>query len=286
MLRGLGRLMAAGVLTLGLGASTAMLTAKSAAADVMADILSRGTVRVGVFADVPPFGSPNAARELEGFDIDMANMVAKSLGVKLELVPTTAANRIPYLITDRVDINIALMSVTPERAKQIMFTHPYVNTALAVYGPKRIAVTSADTLAAFKVAAAKGTTEELELTALNPKANILRMEDNATAVQAYLSGQSDLWAGNSLISIELAKKTRPGVRPQVRHPQRAGPHGREDGRAQPLAVAEHLRVLEHAQRQSGEAAPEVAGHPDGPAAAAVGAIGSASLETGLRPSSG
>ncbi len=80
MLRGLGKLVAAGALALSLGTATAVLTARSAAADVLADILARGTVRVGVFADVPPFGSPNAARELEGFDIDMANMVAKSLG--------------------------------------------------------------------------------------------------------------------------------------------------------------------------------------------------------------
>lgn len=206
MLRGLGRLMAAGALALGLGAPTAVLTATPASADVLANILSKGVVRVAVFADVPPFGSVNANRELEGFDVDMARLVAESLGVKLELVQTTAANRIPYLITDRVDVNIALMSVTPERARQVMYSQPYVNTALAVYGPKSIAVTSAAALGAHKVAAAKGTTEELELTALNPKANILRMEDNATAVQAYLSGQSDLWAGNSLIAIELAKK--------------------------------------------------------------------------------
>ncbi len=143
MLRGLGRLMAAGTLALGLGAPTAMLTAKSASADVLANILSKGVVRVAVFADVPPFGSVNASRELEGFDIDMAKLVAESLGVKLELVQTTAANRIPYLITDRVDVNIALMSVTPERARQVMYSQPYVNTALAVYGPKSIAVTSA-----------------------------------------------------------------------------------------------------------------------------------------------
>ncbi|MBL8703914.1 MAG: transporter substrate-binding domain-containing protein [Rhodospirillales bacterium] len=198
--------MAAGALALALGAPTALLTAKSASADVLANILSKGVVRVAVFADVPPFGSVNASRELEGFDIDMAKLVAESLGVKLELVQTTAANRIPYLITDRVDVNIALMSVTPERARQVMYSQPYVNTALAVYGPKSIAVTSAAALGANKVAAAKGTTEEVELTALNPKANILRMEDNATAVQAYLSGQSELWAGNSLIAIELAKK--------------------------------------------------------------------------------
>jgi polar amino acid transport system substrate-binding protein len=180
--------------------------AAPAPADVFGNVMSKGVVRVAVFADVPPFGSPNANRQLEGFDIDMANMVAKSLGVKLELVPVTAANRIPYLLTDKVDINIAIMSVTPERSRQIMFSSPYVNTYLAVYGPKSLVVRSAAELGSHKVSAAKGTTEELELTAMNPRADIMRMEDNASAVQAYLSGQSRLWAGNSLIAVELAKK--------------------------------------------------------------------------------
>ena len=57
-------------------------------------------VRIIVFADIPPFGSINVNRELEGFDIDLAKMVAQSLGVKLEMVQATAANRIPYLLTD------------------------------------------------------------------------------------------------------------------------------------------------------------------------------------------
>lgn len=183
-----------------------LAASSQALADRFADILSRGVVRVSVFADVPPFGMQNVNRELEGFDIDMANMVAKALGVKLELVPVTAANRIPNLLTDKVDINIALMSVTPERAKQMMFTAPYVNTALAVYGPKDVKASSAADLTSIKTSVARGTTEELELTARNPKADLMRTDDNATAVQAYLSGQSKLWAGNSLIATELAKK--------------------------------------------------------------------------------
>ncbi|MSQ76195.1 MAG: transporter substrate-binding domain-containing protein [Rhodoferax sp.] len=85
-------------------------------ADKLADILSKGVVRVVVFADVPPFSSTNVKRELEGFDVDLAKMVAEALGVKLELVPATAANRIPYLLTDKADMNIAAMSVTAERA--------------------------------------------------------------------------------------------------------------------------------------------------------------------------
>ena len=60
-------------------------------------------------------------------------MVAKALGVKLELQQITGANRIPFLLTDKVDIVISVMGLTPERAKQIMFTAPYADTSLAVY---------------------------------------------------------------------------------------------------------------------------------------------------------
>ena len=100
------------------------------------DILEAGVVRIGVPLDVPPFGSQNANRQPEGFDVDMANMVAKALGVKLELQQITGANRIPFLLTDKVDIVISVMGLTPERAKQIMFTAPYANTSLAVFGPE------------------------------------------------------------------------------------------------------------------------------------------------------
>jgi polar amino acid transport system substrate-binding protein len=175
-------------------------------ADRFEEIIAKGVVRIGVPLDVPPFGSQNVNREAEGFDVDMANMVAKALGVKLELTQTTGANRLPYLLTDKVDIVIAVMGLTPERAKQIMFTAPYANTSLAVYGPKNITVKSAADLGKYKVAAAKGTTQELALSTANPKANIMRTEDDATAAAAYLSGQAQLFSTNSIVAIDLAKK--------------------------------------------------------------------------------
>jgi polar amino acid transport system substrate-binding protein len=198
MLKTLARMALAGALTVG--------ASVPAWADVFSDVLSRGTIRVAVFADVPPFGSQNANRELEGFDIDLAKLVAEALNVKLELVQSTAANRIPYLMTDKADINVAAMSITPERAKQVMYSAPYANTYLAVFGPKATEVKSAADVTKLKTSVAKGTTEDLLLTAANPDADIMRTEDNATAVQAYLSGQSDLLAANSVVVVELAKK--------------------------------------------------------------------------------
>src|SRR5258706_1453631 len=162
----------------------------AAQADKLADILSKGVVRIIVFSDVPPFSSTNVKRELEGFDVDLAKMIADALGVKLELVQATAANRIPYLLTDKADMNVAAMSVTAERAKQVMYIQPYADTSLAVYGPKSANVKSGADLGKNKIAVAKGTTEDIVLTSLNTSADIMRMEDNATSVQAYLSGQS------------------------------------------------------------------------------------------------
>ncbi len=177
-----------------------------AKADKLADILAKGVVRIGVPLDAPPFGSQDANRNPIGFDIEMAEMVAKALGVKLEMQQITGANRIPFLLTDKVDIVISVMGLTPERAKQITFTAPYANTFLAVYGPKSSPVASASELGSARVAAARGTTQDLAISEMNPQAVIMRTEDDATAAAAYISGQADLFATNSIVAQALAKQ--------------------------------------------------------------------------------
>ena len=189
-----------------LALSLAAFSGQAAKADRLEDVLKKGVVRIAVPLDVPPFGSQNQAREAEGFDVELAGMVAKALGVKLELQQVTGANRIPFLLTDKVDIVISVMGLTPERAKQIMFTSPYADTNLSVFGPKSANVKSAADIGSLKVAAAKGTTQEMALTAMAPKANIMRTEDDATAAAAYLSGQAELFATNNLIIPDLQKR--------------------------------------------------------------------------------
>jgi polar amino acid transport system substrate-binding protein len=186
--------------------AAAMFAAGAAKADKLEAIQKAGVIRVGVPVDVPPFGSVNANREPEGFDIDMANMVAKAMGVKLEMQQITGANRIPFLLTDKIDLVIAIMGLTPERAKQVMFTAPYANFYIGVFGPKASPVKSAADLGSLRVVAPTGTTQELGLTAMNPRANIMRVPDDATSVAAYLSGQADLIATGNVVALDLAKK--------------------------------------------------------------------------------
>lgn len=180
--------------------------AAMARADDLANILSTGVVRIGVPVDVPPFGSQDANRNPVGLDVELAEQIGKALGVKVELQQITGANRIPYLLTNKIDIVIAALGMTPERAKQITYTSPYADTFDAVYGPKSANVTSAADLGDLKIVVTKGTTQDMTLTGMNDKANFMRTEDDATAATAYLSGQADLIATNSLVVQELLKQ--------------------------------------------------------------------------------
>ena len=148
----------------------AALVATPVMADQLQDILDRGTIRIGVIADVAPFGFLDENQQPAGLDIDVANLIASDLGVNLEIVPMTAPNRLPNLVTDKVDILVALLSLTTERAKQIMFTSPYSSTTIGVFGPSDTAVTSPEEIGGLSVGVTRGTVEDTAITRLAPDA--------------------------------------------------------------------------------------------------------------------
>src|SRR5208282_4856064 len=184
-----------GVLLLGLAAGPAQ-------AD-MPQILDKGVIRIGTQMDNPPFGYIGPDGKPAGFDVELGQMIGKALGVKVDLEQIIGANRIPYLLTNKIDMVISAMGATPERAVQVMFTTPYAALYIGVYGPKGPKVTGPDGLGSLRIAATKGTTQDLTLTQLAPHANIVRFEDDATSNTAYLSGQTDLWA--TLNTIEIGR---------------------------------------------------------------------------------
>lgn len=182
----------------------------AAKANDLQEIISRGTIRIGVPIDVPPFGFVDANNHPAGLDVDVANMIGEALGVRVELQQITGANRIPYLVSDRLDLVISSLGATPERAQQIAFTSPYSAVAIGVFGPSGIAVSSPEELGSQTIAVARGTTPDLDLTAAAPHANIMRFDDDATAVAAFLSGQAQLLATGNMIASDVAVRN-PGV---------------------------------------------------------------------------
>jgi polar amino acid transport system substrate-binding protein len=100
------------------------MAALPAAARSLDDIIKSGTIKVGINATFPPLGKFDDKNEIVGFDVDFANEIAKSLGVKLEVVQVGSPDRIPFVASGKIDFVMGAMTRTPERAKVIDFTVP------------------------------------------------------------------------------------------------------------------------------------------------------------------
>jgi polar amino acid transport system substrate-binding protein len=174
------------------------------------EILAAGKVRIGVPLDVPPFGFVDEKQQPVGLDVDMARMVAKALGVKLELQQLTGANRIPFLLTEKIDIVVSGLGATPERAKQVAFSAPYSTIYIGVFGPKASKVKAAGDITSETVGVQRGSSSDLVLTEILPPARIKRFEDDATLNAAYIAKQVDLIGTASIILKHIAKQN-PGL---------------------------------------------------------------------------
>lgn len=178
-----------------------------AQADQLDDIQQRGLLKVAVPQDFPPFGSVGADMQPHGYDVDMAAYLAKQLKVKLELVPVTSANRIPYLQTRKVDLIISSLGKNPDREKAIDFSQAYAPFFLGVFGAADVAVDGPAALAGKTVGVTRGAVEDMELSKIAPDSVVIkRFEDNNTTLSAYLSGQVDLIATGNLVVAEIAKR--------------------------------------------------------------------------------
>ncbi|MBO9536514.1 transporter substrate-binding domain-containing protein [Herbaspirillum sp.] len=197
-------------LLIGLMAGAMMFSATAARADALDDIQKNGTLRVAVPADFPPFGSVDANLKPQGFDIDVANLIAKKMGVKVELIPVSSANRISYLTTHKVELVISSMGKNPEREKVIDFSTAYAPFFNGVFGPADLPVKSAADLAGKTIAVTRGSVEDLELTKIVPaSATVKRYEDNNGTISSFLSGQVQLVATGNVVAAAIIAKNPP-----------------------------------------------------------------------------
>ncbi len=194
-MKALSLLLAAGLLAVGLS---------GARADALDDIIKRGKVLVAIDISAPPFGIQNTKMEPDGADVDAAKLLAKDLGVELEVVPVTSANRIPYLQTKRVDLTMSSFSITPERAKAVAFSTPYGAINAVIFAPKSVNIKTAADLAGKKIGVARGTTNETDLVAIAPPgAQIIRFDDEASTMAALGAGQIDAYSSSEIIASSM-----------------------------------------------------------------------------------
>ena len=99
---------------------------------IVDSVKKRGVLRVGVFTDRLPFAFLNGERQLVGFDVEMAQLLARDLGVKVEFVELREIGSLSdLLMTGRVDLAMTGMPVTPERTAEMVFSNPYLDETFA-----------------------------------------------------------------------------------------------------------------------------------------------------------
>jgi len=190
------------LLTLLIGAT---LFAQTSTLDV---ILKRGKFIVGIDLSNPPYGMYDAKKQPAGFDVELSQLIAKELGVELEIVDIRSVNRIPYLQTNKIDATIATFGCTPERAKSVAFSWPYAAWPLVMVGYKSdTSVTAVRDLSGKKVGITRGTTQDIALTGKAPAGTeIVRYEDDPTTFMAIQTKKVDVIGTALLMAQEMIKK--------------------------------------------------------------------------------
>ena len=164
----------------------------AAAQNLLDEIIKRGVINVGVGLGTPPFGLTNDKMEPDGYDVGLAKMIARDLGVKLNIVDTVASNRIPNLTSGKLDIVIYSFSVTPERAKAIAFTNTVYVDQQVFLSAKDNDLNSIEVLKGKKVGVTRSTTNDIAMSKRAVEGTVIqRYDDDASTSQALLAGQVD-----------------------------------------------------------------------------------------------
>src|SRR6185312_1044437 len=154
----------------------------SASADRLDDVKARGKLIVGVSDTTPPFSFKKPGdNTVIGYDLDIVHAVAKRLGLTVETVSLSSAERIPLIQQGKIDFAATSMTRTPERLKDVDFSYIYFVTPHAVIVRKASGITSVHQLAGKKASSASTSTAGPNLKEAEPKVELVYVRDYALA---------------------------------------------------------------------------------------------------------
>lgn len=199
----------------------------AASADTLDTIKQRKKILIAVDIGAPPYGFLDTQAKQAGSDVEAANLLAKDLGVALEIVPVTGPNRVPFLLTKKADLVMASFSITDERKKVIDFSEPYGVVPIVIAAPKAATLKGFADLAGKNVAVTRGTTSDQELTRGTKDISgvtVTRYEDDATTNTAVATGQQDYLAAAPSV-IPAVKKANPARDIEIKFVMKSFPYG-------------------------------------------------------------
>ena len=187
----------------------------SAQTNRLDDILARGVLRVGTTGDYKPFSyRPNPSADFIGLDVELAGQLAKTLGVKLELVPTTWPSLMKDLGEDRFDIAMGGVSISLERQKKAQFSIPYLRDGKTPItrceNKDRFQTLAQIDQSGVRLIVNPGGTNERFARAHVKQASITVYPDNVTIFDQIVAGKADLMITDA-IETRLQQKLKPAL---------------------------------------------------------------------------
>ncbi|WP_375459673.1 transporter substrate-binding domain-containing protein [uncultured Enterovirga sp.] len=192
----LAALSAPAALGLALGATQ---VAHAQVGSTLDEVKKRGTLRAGVRTEVPGFGIVDEAGKIVGFDIDIATEVAARLGAKVELVPVTAATRVPLLQQGRIDLIAATLTHYRARDQVIDFSIGYFWTGQKLMVKKTSSIKSLADMAGKRAGTTVGAGVVENLKKVQPKATTQTFEGYPEAFLAMQRGLVDAVVADVII---------------------------------------------------------------------------------------
>ncbi len=183
-------------------------------ASTLNQVVKRNRLVVGMEVKFFPFEYSDTQGRPIGFDVDLARLAAKELGVEIEIKDMEFSGLIPALQGGKIDMIISGMTRTLARAKTVTFTQPYFETGLCALLSNKKApdVTQISQLnAPDRVIAVKlGTTGDIVASKLFPKARLNRYKEETACVLDVVAGRADAFLYDQL-SISKHHRQNPGT---------------------------------------------------------------------------
>lgn len=154
-------------------------------------IKSSGEMTYAMTGAYPPFNYIDENGELTGFDIDIANAIAKKMGVSAKPITTEWDGIIGGLTGNRFDMIIGSMAITDERLKQVSFTDPYYYDGAQFFAKKGSGLKSIEDLKGGKVGVVTGTTFHEYLKNMGNIGEILQFQSDVDNFKSVEQGRSD-----------------------------------------------------------------------------------------------
>ena len=202
MLRSIAGLLASLALVLGLpGASLAA----DSASPVLARIVKSGQLRVGMSGNQIPLNMTSKSGEIIGLEPDLAHLLAGAMGVEAKLVIKPFGELLPALKAGKIDLVMSGMTITPERNLQVAFVGPYFVSGKSILTKSKalMAVDEAGDIndASLTLAALEGSTSQLFVEKMVPKAKLMKTRDYDAGVKAVIDGKADAFVADFPICV-------------------------------------------------------------------------------------